>query len=179
MTGWLRGLVSRWRAVLWLTAVWVALWGDPAPGTVLAGFLVALGVLSVGHQPRLQTSGTVHPVAAAAFLGRFVVDLVVSSVQVVQAVLLPRDRLRPAVVAVPLTGPSDPLVSLVADTVSLTPGTLTVTATEDRSTLYVHVLDSDDPDADRRDVQALEERALRAFGLDGEGEASREDGADR
>ena len=162
----MRDVVSRWRSLLWLTLLWVALWGDPAPGTALAGLLAAVGVLLLGRVPKLETRGTVRPVGLLLFLGRFAVDLVVSSLQVVKAVLLPTDRLRPALVAVPLVGPSDALVALVADTVSLTPGTLTVTAADDRSTLYVHVLDSEDPDADRRDVQALEERALRAFGLD-------------
>ena len=97
---------------------------------------------------------------AAAFLR----DLVISSVQVAVAVLSPRDRSRPRFVAVPLRDARTGLeITMVANYITLTPGTLTVDVSPDRSTLLVHSLlageSGDEVRADIRD--GIERRVTR------------------
>ena len=55
---------------------------------------------------------------------------------------------------------------MVANAISLTPGTLTIEVATDPNVLYVHVLHLHDIDAVRRDVTRLERSVLRAFGTD-------------
>jgi multicomponent Na+:H+ antiporter subunit E len=97
---------------------------------------------------------------AAAFLR----DLLISSVQVALAVLSPRDATRPAFVEVPLrTARTGPEITMVANYITLTPGTLTVDVSPDRSTLLVHSLlageSGDEVRADIRD--GIEARVTR------------------
>jgi multicomponent Na+:H+ antiporter subunit E len=74
---------------------------------------------------------------AAAFLR----DLVISSAQVAVAVLRPGETPRPRFVAVPLkSARSGVEITMVANYITLTPGTLTVDVSPDRSTLLVHSL---------------------------------------
>ena len=70
------------------------------------------------------------------------------------------------IVAVPLRGCSDAVATLIADAISLTPGTLTLEVRRDPLTLYVHALDTRDVEQVQRDVRTLEVLAVRAFGDD-------------
>jgi multicomponent Na+:H+ antiporter subunit E len=149
----------------WLVVVWVALWGPVTTATVAGGLAVAAGVqLAVPAGARRRTGFVVRPVAAVRFLAYFVAKLVEASVVVAVEVATPRSRIRTGIVAVPLRGASDGLVTLVADAVTLTPGTLTIEVGRNPPTLYVHVLHLRDIEAVRREVRHLEVLAVRAFG---------------
>jgi multicomponent Na+:H+ antiporter subunit E len=72
----------------------------------------------------------------------FLYELGVSAIRVAVVVLSPnlKAALRPAIVAFPLSVKSDAEITLLANLITLTPGTLSVDVSEDRSLLYVHVL---------------------------------------
>lgn len=160
----LRVLPSRWVTFLWLTAVWCLLWGSIELGTVVAGALVAVGVLLAGQVRRLQTGAALRPVAALRFVAVFLGMLLRSTLDVVRLAVGPSDRWRRAVVAAPVVGASDPLLTLVANAISLTPGTLSLEVDRERCTLFVHVLITGSLDDARSDVTRLERLAVRAFG---------------
>jgi multicomponent Na+:H+ antiporter subunit E len=148
----------------WLVVVWVALWGPVTTATVASGLAVAAAVQLLPAGPGARRAGlAVRPVAAARFLGYFLVKLVEASLVVAVEVATPRSRIRTGIVAVPLRGASDALVTLVADAVTLTPGTLTVEVGRNPPTLYVHVLHLHDVEAVRREILHLEVLAMRAF----------------
>lgn len=71
----------------------------------------------------------------------FLIELAKSTWGVISAVLAGNDRLRPAIIAVPLDVRSDAGITLFANMITLTPGTTSLEISEDRSTLYVHALD--------------------------------------
>lgn len=77
----------------------------------------------------------------------FVVELSKSTWATIRAVLGPAERLRPAILAVPLDVRSPAGIVLFADMVTLTPGTTSLDVSEDDRTLYVHVLDAPDREA--------------------------------
>jgi multicomponent Na+:H+ antiporter subunit E len=147
----------------WLLVVWIALWGQATTANVLGGLAVAIGVQFV-PRPRHDTRFAFRPVAALRFLAYFAWQLVTASIVVAVEVATPRNRINTGIVAVPLRGASDALVTLVADAVTLTPGTLTVEVTRDPPTLYVHVLHLNDVDEVRRSIRRTEVLAVRAFG---------------
>jgi multicomponent Na+:H+ antiporter subunit E len=154
-----RGLLTAW-----LVVVWVALWGPLTPATVAGGVAVAVAVQLLPPTRARRQGFTVRPLAAARFLGYFVYKLVEASVVVAIEVTTPHNRISTGIVAVPLRGASDVLVTLVADAVTLTPGTLTLEVGSNPPTLYVHVLHLRDVEAVRRDIRHLEVMAVRAFG---------------
>lgn len=95
----------------------------------------------------------------------FLWDLTISSLQVARAVLSPRDVVEPGFVVVPLTrARSDIEITLVANYITLTPGTLTVDVSPDRSTLLIHSLFAGgDGEGVRADVQeTIEPRVIKA-----------------
>ncbi|NYI04308.1 Na+/H+ antiporter subunit E [Allostreptomyces psammosilenae] len=153
--------------VVWLVAVWAALWGRVTPGNLLAGVAVALAVTTASPASRGPLGLSLRPIAALAYVVAFVGDLLVSSAQVAWYTVRP-GRLRPsALITVPLRGMSDHLLTITTVTVALTPGTLVLEAAPDRSWLRLHVLAPRSPrdlERYRRQVVAVEERAIRAFG---------------
>jgi multicomponent Na+:H+ antiporter subunit E len=150
--------------VVWLVVVWLFLWEDFSFANVLAG--LALGSLLVTLFPMRPRGipGAFRPVAAGRFVGFFAWKLVEASMIVAWEVVTPQNRINEGIVAVPIRGVSQTLTTLVANAISLTPGTLTLEVRQHPPVLYVHVLHLDDIDAVRRDVQYLEVLAIRAFG---------------
>lgn len=173
----LRRVTAHWHLWLWLTAVWVGLWGDLSVANVLGGLAVSTAALLLLPLPETRGAARVRPVHTLRLLGRFLVDLVVANVVVAAQVLRVTSGLgrplRQAVVACPMRTRSDRLVTTVANLVSLTPGTLTVEIDRREAVIYVHALDNDDPDALRAEVSALEARVIRALGSDEAVEALR------
>lgn len=158
--------------VLWLTAVWVGLWGSITAANVLGGLAVAGVLVRLLPLSPVPGQAVVRPAALLRFVLRFLWDLLVSSVQVAVLAVRPRLQLRQAVVAVPVPGASDTLLTLLADAISLTPGTLTVDVDRSRSTLYVHALHiGDEPDAVERLRAALLRQARAAVAAIGSAEA--------
>jgi multicomponent Na+:H+ antiporter subunit E len=156
--------------VVWLTIVWALLWGDFGVASLLAGVAVALFVVWVGRPADVHGMQLTafHPLSALVFVGYFSIQLVKSNLQVAWAVISPRPKVRTAIVAVPMHVASDGIVTLVANAVTLTPGTLTVDVHESDdgtpAVIYVHVLQFTDVESVRADVVVLERLAVRAFG---------------
>ncbi len=161
--------------LVWLVLVWVGLWGSVSAANVLGGVAVALVVVATLPLTEVPDQGRVRPVALLRFAGHFAVDLVRSSAQVASLVVRPRVALRPAVLAVPVRGQSDRLLTLLANAISLTPGTLTLEVDRPRSVLYVHVIDvgrrDDAVERVRADMLRVEALAVGAVGLVAPGEA--------
>lgn len=149
--------------LLLLVAIWIALWSDLSVANVLSGSLVAGALVGTSGTGR---SGTVavRPLRVAAFAGFFLYKLGHSSLVVARTVVTPRDRIHTGIVAVPLQDCSDALATLIADAISLTPGTLTLEVRRTPLTLFVHVLDVRNVEQVQADVRALEVLAVKAFG---------------
>lgn len=149
---------------MWLVIAWVALWKSATVANVLSGMAVAAALITVFPPHRESRPGKFRPLACARLLGYFVVKLVEASFIVAWEVITPSTRVREGIVAVPLRGVSDVITTVVANAVSLVPGTITLEAASHPCTLYVHVLHLRDPEAVRQEVRELEALAVRAFG---------------
>ena len=158
--------------VVWLTLVWVGLWGSVTAANVLGGLAVSLVLVLLLRPSPAGAPAVLSPVALLRFTLRFFADLVVSSVQVVRLALRPRLDLRQGIVSVQVPGASDTLLTVLADAISLTPGTLTVDVEPSTATLYVHVLDvGDGPDGVREVREGLRDQARAAVRAIGSAEA--------
>lgn len=148
--------------VAWLVAVWVALWERFSVANVAGGLVVGL-VLVMAFPPRGRQHVTVRPLALLRFAAHFVVKLVEANAFMAWEVLTPVNRVNAAIVAVPLEDTHPGVVALVANAVSLTPGTLTIEVREDPTVLYVHVLHLRSVEAAREEVRTLDRLARAAF----------------
>ena len=91
-------------------------------------------------------------------------ELLISNVKVLWDVITPQHISRPGIIAIPLDARTDAEIMLVANLISLTPGTLSLDLSENRRLLYVHVMFLDDIDQMRRQIkQGLERRVLEVM----------------
>ena len=106
----------------------------------------------------------VHPWALAKFVVFVLYSLVMSSWAVIKVIVRPTPTsLRAAVVRVRLEHESALTTTIVANAITLTPGTMTLTARLDPAEVNVHVLSFDDADEFRESVLDLERRTVAAF----------------
>jgi multicomponent Na+:H+ antiporter subunit E len=151
--------------VAWLTAVWVALWEELTWANLLAGLAVAvLVVLAVPLRPAVADHG-LRPLALAWLGAYFMWKLVEASALLAWEVVTPRNRINAAIVSVPLRTRSIGIAVMVANMVSLTPGTLTLELDPETMTIYIHVLHLSSVEAMRDSVLYLEKLAMKALPL--------------
>lgn len=150
---------------LGLLAVWVAAFGSVAPNVVVGGVAVAIGITYGFRTVAPRWPGALlHPVAAARFAVYFIGRMAVSTRDVIFALRLRPDQIRPALLEVPMKARTRSEVTLLMNSLSFTPGTVALEV-HDRC-LYVHVLDVRDPNAAVRDIVAMEARIMALFGDD-------------
>lgn len=155
----LRGLL----VLAWSTVVWTALWAEMTVTNVMWGIVVgALTLLAVPLPPR-DEQVRVRPLPLLRFVAFFAWQLVRASAVVAWEVVTPRNRIHEGIVAAPLRTSSAGVITLIANAVSLTPGTLTLEVQQHPPVLYVHILHLRTIDEVRRDIRHLEDLALAAF----------------
>ena len=91
----------------------------------------------------------------------FLFDLVRANFRMAGIILSPRMKLRPAVVAVPLILKSEAAIILLANMMTLTPGTLSLDISSDRRTIYIHTVYLGDEEQFRQQVVKGYERRLK------------------
>jgi multicomponent Na+:H+ antiporter subunit E len=97
-------------------------------------------------------------------IGFFGKELLVSNLKVLWDVITPKHISRPGIIGIPLDARTDAEIMLVANLVSLTPGTLSLDLSEDRRVLYIHVMFLEDVDQTRKQIkQGLERRVLEVM----------------
>ena len=93
----------------------------------------------------------------------FLIELAQSAVRVGFLVLRPRLDLKPAFIAFPLAVTRDVEITLLANLVTLTPGTLSVDVSADRKFLLIHAIDVTDREALIRSIrEGLEQKVMEA-----------------
>lgn len=93
----------------------------------------------------------------------FLLELITSAVRIALLVLRPRLNLRPGFVAFPLTVTRDVEITLLANLVTLTPGTLSVDVSADGKYLLIHAIDIADREELIRSIrEGLEKKVMEA-----------------
>jgi len=153
--------VSLFALNLILAFVWALATGSLSELNLAFGFLVGIVVLHFVGGAVGDPRYAVRLVRIVGLLLTFLKELVVSSFRVALDVLRPELRMKPAVIAVPLDLDSDAEITLLANLISLTPGTLSIDVAEDKSCIYVHAMYGGDPDALAADIKRTFERRIR------------------
>lgn len=150
------------QSLVWLTALWVALWGEPSPGNIAAGLAIA-AVLEIAFPTGARTRHRIKPIPAISFGLHMFGSIVSSSVRVIVAVLRPTPaRVAVSMIDVDLESSSPSVVAVTVNTISLTPGTLTIDHDDDGHVITVHVLGDVDEATFRQQVLD-HERRVAAF----------------
>lgn len=145
-----------------LAVVWGAITGDFAPQNLVLGFV--LGFLVLFFARRVTGSGgySRQLFNTIGLILYFLWEIMLASLRVATDVLRPQLRLRPGVIAIPLDVSSDTEIVLLANLITVTPGSLSLDVSADRQTLYLHVMHFDDADEVRRKIKEGYERRILA-----------------
>ena len=145
-----------------LALVWVALQGEVTLGNLVVGYAVGYAILafltSGAVIPSTLVARTRHAVGLAGF---FAWELLVANFRIAADVLRPGHQIEPAVVAIPLDITSDGEILLLSMLINITPGSVTIDLSDDRRTLYVHVMHMTSPDATRQEIKTGFERRVK------------------
>ncbi|WP_342642900.1 Na+/H+ antiporter subunit E [Rhodoligotrophos ferricapiens] len=144
-----------------LALVWVAVTATFTIANFLFGFLLGAGALWLVREQfstRRYLSRTWSLLKLAV---TFLIELTKSTWTVVKLVWTASPQYETGFVALPLRVRSDREITLLANLITLTPGTLSVDVSDDRSTLYIHALDAPDIESLRRDIATGFERQVR------------------
>ncbi|SFX72922.1 Na+/H+ antiporter subunit E [Marinospirillum alkaliphilum] len=132
---------------LLLFVVWLLLNNSAAPGHLVLGAFLAISIPLLVARLQLPQPSARKPLLAIRHFLLVLGDIITANVEVALLVVGPLKRMRPGFVAVPLDIEKELPITLLASTVSLTPGTVSCDISEDRRWLYVHALNLTDEQA--------------------------------
>ncbi len=147
-----------------LAVLWAGVTGNFTLINILFGFLLgslALYIIREQVGTKAYFNRSYRAVSLAAL---FLYELVLSAIRVARVVLSPKMDLHPGIIAYPLTVDRDFEITLLANLITLTPGTLSVDVSDDRKVLFVHCIDVPDVEAAIADIRnGFERKILETF----------------
>jgi len=152
--------MSRYVNAIFLAIVWAALTGSFTFLNFGFGLLLGWLALYLVREQLDTRRGRYRGVGILFLAGIFVRELLLSGWRVAKLVMSPRMGLKPGIFAYPLSVDRDFEITLLANMITLTPGTLSVDVSEDRRTLYVHALDCSDVEASIAEIRNGFERKI-------------------
>jgi len=147
-----------------MALAWGAVTGSFSPVNLIFGFALGAVALSLIREQVGSMGYFSRARRVISLMVLFIYELVLSSVRIAILVLKPNMNLKPGIFAYPLKVDRDFEITLLANLITLTPGTLSVDVSDDRQTLYIHTVDCSDPDELRQDIaDGFERKILEAF----------------
>ena len=154
-------------AALWLFVNGVALEPAALLGQFLVGLVLGLPLAYASRRFYWPETDPWRLLRAAPYMAlyatTFVRVLLVANVDVAYRVLAPSMPIEPAVIELPLRVETDVAITTIANSITLTPGTLTMDYDAERNAISVHAIDGRDPAAVARPIRQWEDYALVIF----------------
>ncbi|MFL9826744.1 Na+/H+ antiporter subunit E [Rhodoplanes sp. SY1] len=142
--------------------VWIGLANDISVGNIVLGAALGLAIPAWTacwwpERPRIK-----RPLTIAAYIGVVAWDIVVSNIEVARLILFRRGAsLQSVFVTVPLALKTPEAITMLAGTITMTPGTVSADLSADGRSILVHCLDAADPDAVVQQIKTRYERRLK------------------
>ena len=146
---------------LLLFVIWLLMNNSISPGHIVLALFFAISIPLLVNSMRSEQPKIRKPWLALRYFFLVLKDILIANMQVAVLVLGPIRKLKPGFVAVPLDVTSDVGITLLASTVSLTPGTVSVEVSEDKKWLYVHALHLDNEQALIDEIKQRYERPIK------------------
>ncbi|HTN99054.1 MAG TPA: Na+/H+ antiporter subunit E [Microthrixaceae bacterium] len=166
------GVFRRWHvgrrlvSAAWLLGMWVAVSGSYTPGSIFGGLVAVAAVTLLFRRPdSAEPEHRVRPLMLIRYLGHFLYELVLANIEVARAVIQPKRVLHTrGILEIPLPRSSKLVGAVLANAVSLTPGTSIIEVAEDPPSFHVHVLHLESIAETRSSIAELHWRLVRALG---------------
>ncbi len=129
-----------------IATIWIFLHGSATPGHFFVGLIMALLIIRFLKKSYYQDRAFFRIGSYFRYLRSFTWELLVANVQVLKIVLAPRLSIRPGIIPYKTVCKTPLGVTMLANSITLTPGTLSIDVSDDDETIFVHTLDIDHPD---------------------------------
>jgi multicomponent K+:H+ antiporter subunit E len=145
-----------------LVVLWLLLVNRLALGSVVMALILGTAIPLITARWWPGTPPVTHPIALIGYIALVIWDVIIANIQVAKIVLfMPSAQIKSAWITVPLDLTSPEAITLLAGTITMTPGTLTADIAADGRSLLIHSLHAPDPDAIRDDIKARYETRLK------------------
>lgn len=131
---------------LLLSFIWVALTGSMYYSNFLFGFLLGFFILWIMNRNEDDQRYFFRVPKIISFLFYFLYEMIAANLQVAYDVITPKYFFKPGIVKYPMKARTDLEINLLSTIISMTPGTLILDVSEDKTTLYIHVMYLKDKD---------------------------------
>ncbi|WP_375585771.1 Na+/H+ antiporter subunit E [Cyclobacterium xiamenense] len=153
-------ITTRFLSNLLLSFIWLAVTGTFSFVNFVFGFVLSFFTLWLISTNRTDNKYFYRGPKVISFIFFFLYELIKANLQVAFDVVTPSYYMKPGIIKIPLTAASDLEITLLANLISLTPGTLSLDVSDDRKVLYVHAMYVNDRDAFIADIKNGFERKL-------------------
>jgi len=151
---------------LLLTVVWTLLQNNISAGMVVFGLILGIIIPRITAVWWPDRPRGIRLFKLFNYMMVVLWDILVANIQVAWIVLTrPNSKLRPAWVVVPLDLKQPEAITVLAGTITLTPGTVSADISSEGHSLLVHTLDTDNPDAVRDEIKNRYEARLKEIFL--------------
>ena len=158
----IRKLLPHPYLTLTLTGIWLLLANSYTLNSLVFGLLVGLVIpwMTSPYWPARPHIG--QPIKIMEYMFVVIWDIIIANITVAKIVLfMPNAKLQPAWVTVPLDLIEPEAITVLAGTITMTPGTLTAELAADGHSLLVHCLHAPDVDAVRDEIKTRYEARLK------------------
>ncbi|MGQ4277634.1 Na+/H+ antiporter subunit E [Pseudidiomarina sp. E22-M8] len=146
---------------LFLLCFWLLLQNEVSFGTTLLGLILALVIPMYTLRARDHRTTMHKPWLAIQYFFILLVDIILSNFNIAAIILMPRKRIQPALIEFPLELSGAVPITILASTISLTPGTISAELGRDGRSLLIHALNVQDPEATVQQIKQRYERRLK------------------
>ena len=125
---------------LLLSFIWVALTGSMYYSNFLFGFLLGFFIMWVMNRNETDQRYFYRVPKTLGFIFFFLYEMIVANVAVAYDVITPKYFFKPGIVQYPMEARTDLEINLLSTVISMTPGTLILDISEDKKSLFIHVM---------------------------------------
>lgn len=149
-----------------LLIVWLMLNTTLSLGHIILGSFLAIVIPLICEPLKMEQPKIKRPLKLVSYILLVLKDIVVANVEVAILVIGPLKKINPGFVAVPLDLTETFPITVLASTVTMTPGTVSCELSQDKKWMYVHVLNIPENEQEVIDLikQRYELRVKEIFG---------------
>jgi multicomponent Na+:H+ antiporter subunit E len=125
---------------LLLSFIWVALTGSLYYSNFLFGYLMGFFILWIMNRQEADRRYFNRVPKTIGFIFYFLYEMIAANVQVAYDVITPKYFFKPGIIRYPLEATTDIEINLLSTMISMTPGTLILDISEDKKSLFIHVM---------------------------------------
>ncbi|MCX7558753.1 Na+/H+ antiporter subunit E [Sulfitobacter sp. F26204] len=149
-----------------LALVWILLQNNFSAGMVVYGVILGIVITKGTAVWWPERPGNINLARMFSYSIIVLWDIMIANIQVAWIVIsVPNNKLKPAWIVVPLDLVQPEAITVLAGTITLTPGTVSADLSDEGHSLLVHVLHTDDPQADLDEIKQRYERRLKEIFL--------------